>query len=298
MKAVLSPAGAQAELLATMLGGRDQLAELLSGALLPALQAFNVDEKASRDSYREQDGCVVRGEGYLTYGAICTRAQMDPDEPASRNKIDDLLRFGIVHRGLIVRCAACTQVSFVPIEDVATTIRCQRCLADTLLSREGWRSPTREPAWFYDLHPIARQLIIANGHVPLLLSAYLRKKSQLGYTDTSEFELVDADDNRLAETDLLALADRRVCIAEAKSSHSLGTGRALRGAARKRVLAAAIFRADDIILATTARQWESASIDAVKTAISGQEWKSGAPPRLRTITGLGIGPTVDSAADS
>ena len=287
MRVVLSSAGAQADLLATMLGGRQHLAELFSSAIFPALRAFCVQGKSSRDSYPDEDGCVIRGEGYLTYDAICARSAMGPDEPAARDKIDDLLRSGIVHRGLVVRCVACTQVSFVPIEDVATTIRCQRCLAETPLSREGWRRPIREPKWFYDLHPIARQVIVANGHVPLMLSRHLRGGSRLGYDDTSEFELVDHDGNRLAETDLLALADRRVCIAEAKSSQSLGTGRVLRGAAEKRVIAASVFAADEIILATTAYQWESASIDAVRTAISRQRWRSGTPPSLRIITGLG-----------
>ncbi len=51
MAVQLSTAGAHAQVLAKMLGGRAQLSELMSGPLAPALLAFNSNGKTS-DAFR------------------------------------------------------------------------------------------------------------------------------------------------------------------------------------------------------------------------------------------------------
>ena len=174
-----------------------------------------------------------------------------------------LVRAGILHRGLIVDCAECAHVAFVPVENVATTIRCQRCRADNYLTRARWRQPDDEPRWYYDLHPTARAFLESsgNGHVPLLLSRHLRTRSQWGFTDAPEFELLK-NGKPVAEIDLLALADRRLISAEAITTNALGKNRTERmDAARKRVLAAKLLMADQIILATTENSWERLSVE-------------------------------------
>lgn len=287
----LSAAGAHAQLLATMLGARSALADLISGPLLAALQAFNTTG-ATSDAFRDGGGCVVNGEAFLKFQEICNRAGMDAGIEA-RDTIDELLHTGILHRGLITRCTVCTILAFTPIENVASLIRCQRCLSDIPLSRETWRSPVSEPEWFYDLHPTARILLRENGHVPLQLAHYLRSQSGLGFTDAPEFELLTSDGKSEVETDLLALADRQLIIAEAKTVNTFGTGQRLRTAARKRTQAAKIFVADEIVLATSQSSWEGATVTAVKRAIAKENWASGKAPRLRTIVGLGTGSVVD-----
>ena len=95
-------------------------------------------------------------------------------------------------------------------------------LTNNLLQRELWNhQPIEEPTWFYDLHPTARALLRDNGDVPLLLSHHLRSGSERSFADAPEFELFNADGNREAETDLLALVDRQLIIAEAKSNNTL-----------------------------------------------------------------------------
>lgn len=229
---------------------------------------------------------------------MCEKAGIPPDA-AARDQIDQLVGTGILHRGLIVDCAECAHVAFVPIENVATTIRCQRCRADNYLTRARWRLPDDEPRWFYDLHPTARAFLesSANGHVPLLLSRHLSATSQWSFTDAPEFELLD-NGQPVVETDLLALADRRLISAEAKTTNTLSQRRQERNdAARKRVLAAKLLMADRIVLATTKSSWDEASVKSMKSAIYAETWDSGAPPRLRTITGLGTGSVTDRFED-
>jgi hypothetical protein len=276
MSIQLSQAGTQAELLAKMLGGRSELAELVSGPFLPALQAFNATGKTS-DAFPAGGGCVIRDEGYLTFDGICTRAEREPDADA-RDKVDNLLQSGLLHRGLITRCRECTQLSFIPVEDLATHIRCQRCLTTTQLSRDTWGQPVEEPRWFYHLHPTARMMLNGNGHVPLQLSHYLNRSATRGYTDAPEFELVGADGKPEVETDLLALGDRLLITAEAKISDTFGTGSKRTAAARKRVRAAEIFCADQIILATPQDHWDHRTVGAMKHALRAVQWPSGTAP--------------------
>jgi len=209
----------------------------------------------------------------------------------ARDTIDGLLNAGFLHRGLLIVCPACTHAAFIPIEDVATTIRCPRCLHESNLTRDRWRLPVEEPQWYYDLHPIARALLRENGHVPLLLSQHLRCKSDRGYTDAPEFELMVSGDPAV-ETDLLALVDRQLVASEAKSTNTFGNDK--REAARKRVLAARVLVADEIGLATTQDSWEAATIGALKSAIRAETWPSGSIPRVRTISKLGTPQVTDT----
>lgn len=288
MAVQLSTAGAHAQVLAKMLGGRGQLAELISGPLLPALQAFN-RKGSTLKAFPGQEGCVVRDESYLHFPGICSIAGIDPDSTA-RDAIDGLLAAGILRRGLLVICPACTHAAFIPIEDVATTIRCPRCLHESHLTRERWRLPIEEPLWFYDLHLMARILLGENGHVPLLLAQHLKGKSERSFADAPEFELM-VDGEPEAETDLLALADRDLIVCEAKSTNTFDKNKD--AGARKRVLAARVLMADEIVLATTQDNWDSGTTRAMKSAIRAETWQSGTIPRLRIITKLGTPEVTD-----
>ena len=288
MTVKLSTAGAHAQVLAKILGGRAPLTEVISGPLLPALQAFN-RRGDTLGAFPNWEGCVVRDESYLHFSGMCSIAGIDSDS-AARDTIDGLLISGLLHRGLLVICPACTHTAFIPIEDAATTIRCPRCLHASDLTRERWKLPIEEPQWYYDLHPIARALLKENGHVPLLLSEHLRSKSEQSFTDAPEFELVKSG-SPTVETDLLALVDRQLSAFEAKSTNTFGNNK--NAAARKRALAARVLVADEIGLATTEDDWELATINTMKSAIRAETWPSGSRPRLRIISKLGTPQVTD-----
>lgn len=285
MSVRLSTAGTQANVLATMLGTREALTDLVGGELLSALLAFN-RSRSTKFDYPNGEGCIVNSEGYLHFSGICDFAGIEESAEA-RDTIDGLLRAGVLRRGLLTKCPRCQHSAFVHVADLASMIRCQRCLADNALERQLWRLPVEEPTWYYDLHPIARKLLLDNGEVPLLLAHYLRSRTQRGYMDAAEFEMCDSKGVPLSETDLLALADRRLILAEAKSSVSFGSRKERNAIARKRVLAAQVLRVDEIVLATSGPQWDAATIAAMKSAMAEQDWPTGRAPSLRTICSLG-----------
>ena len=286
----LSAAGAQAKSIASLVGGRSDLTKLLAGPLLPGLQAFNrtgasVDAFPIGDGFAKGDGCVINREAFMTFTGFCHAANLDAG-PDARDTVDQLVHGGLLRRGLILQCSTCEHLAFIPVDTVSTVNLCPRCNGTTRLERRSWHWPDSEPSWFYDLHRTARSLLKSNGHVPLALAELLGRDTR-GYSDAPEFELVNRDQTPLVETDLLALTGRELILAEAKSTTSLGRGKELRSAARKRVYAARVFAADQIVLATPEDRWEDSTLNALISAVDSESWPSGQPPRLRIITRLG-----------
>lgn len=149
------------------------------------------------------------------------------------------------------------------------------------MAQAQWRDPVDEPSWYYDLHPVARELLADHGDVPLLLSRHLRSKSRR-YDDVPELELRDASGSPVAEADLIAVCDDEVIIAEAKSNDALaGNTKEVRRAAAKRVRLADMLRADQVILATTRPEWSASSIKEIRSAVTGHTWPAGLRPAVR-----------------
>jgi hypothetical protein len=127
-----------------------------------------------------------------------------------------------------------------------------------------WHPAAAEPKWYYDLHPVARELLADHGEVPLLLSRHLRSTARR-YDDVPELELRDASDKPVAEADLVAVGNDEVIVAEAKSNDALGKNpREVKRAAAKRVMLADVLRADQIILATTQPEWNTSSLTEIR----------------------------------
>jgi hypothetical protein len=259
--------------------------------LLPVLRAFQVSEAQSSAAYPHGEGVVLLNgvrEGYLTFAGMRKFAGDDGTSlGALRDAVDALAARGVVRRGLVLGCATCGRPSFTAIGNLAQVNQCPRCGAANELARQQWRDPVEEPAWYYDLHPVARELLADHGEVPLLLSRHLRSMSRW-YYDAPELELRDAAGSPVAEADLIAASDNSLVIAEAKSNDTLGSNpREIKRAAAKRVKLTDVLRADQIILATTQQVWNASSVTAMRDAVNGHPWGAGLPPSVRLVTGLG-----------
>ena len=289
----LSDAGLRVSILARMAAGRDALVDMLTSPLHPALGAFNATHKSTSAAYPAEEGVVLADGGYLNLTGMALRAGVSPER--ARQLADPLLSAGILRRGLVLRCASCLRPSFLPIDRLGQQYECPRCGSENELVQQRWQSPPDEPLWFYDLHPAARELFGQHGDVPLLLAARLRASSQR-YSDVAELELVDGStDAPLAESDLLAHADGKVLLAEAKSTDTLAdSAKKAKEAARKRVLLASELRADEVIMATTAAAWAPNSIAIMVSAIGAMSWSRGWPPVLRLVTSLGTPTAADA----
>jgi hypothetical protein len=293
----LSPAGRRVEILRRLMGSRGGLAELIASPLLPALHAFQPNARASKGAYPAQDGVVLApGEGLLTFAGIATRAPgLDVDD--LRFDIDTLLERHIMRRGLVLDCGECESPTFVSVDDLAQVNRCPRCGANNELTRPRWREPRDEPTWFYDLHPAARELLRQDGDVPLLLAAHLRGTSR-NYVDIAEVEATASKNAKpLGESDLVALCDDDLVVAEAKSVDNLGRSpREARRTVAKRLAFAQLLRANQLVMATAATDWGAASVTAIREVVSGSPHHAKAPI-VRLVTGLGSEETRDERLD-
>ncbi len=286
----LSSAGRRAEMLRQLWDGRDSFAGSMTGRLLPVLRAFQPSHAQSSDAYPGGEGVVLLNgirEGYLTFAGMLKFAgeSITPDD--LRDDIDGLAARTVVRRGLVLGCGTCGRPSFIAIGNLAQVNQCPRCGTANELARVQWRDPVEEPSWYYDLHPVARELLANHGEVPLLLSRHLRSGSR-HYDDVPELELRDTSGNPAAEADLIAVSDDEVIVAEAKSNDALGgNAKEVRRAAAKRVKLADVLRADQIILATTRPEWSASSITEICSAVTGHTWPARLRPSVRLITGLG-----------
>jgi hypothetical protein len=296
----LSAAGRRAETLRQLWEDREGFVGSMTGQLLPVLRAFQPSHSQSSLAYPGGEGVVLLNglrEGYLTFAGMATFAGDCTSPGALRDGVDALAARRALRRGLVLGCGTCGRPSFIGVGNLDQVNKCPRCGAANELAQRQWRDPVEEPSWYYDLHPVARELLADHGEVPLLLSRHLRSASRR-HDDVPELELRDASGEPVAEADLIAVSDDDLIVAEAKSNDALGgSTREIRRAAAKRVRLADVLRADQIILATTEPQWSASSITEIRRAVTGHTWPAGLQPAVRLITGLGGGHVEDLRLD-
>ncbi|GAA0969561.1 hypothetical protein GCM10009555_016910 [Acrocarpospora macrocephala] len=284
-----SDAGRRTSLLAKMLGGRRQYVDLFGGPLLPAIRAMLATSATSDKAYPDNDGVSLSStEGVLTFAGICARVA-DLDLADVRDQVDAALRAGVLRRGMVLGCATCEQKQFQTIDKLGQRWPCIRCDALNDLDRHAWKLPADEPTWFYDLYPVGRHVLSAHGEVSALLSAYLMKqrKEQRGtFDDVEEVEFLRGKQPQV-EVDLVVYTDDVLTVAECKSPGEL-TGKKGKREVLKKCRAAAWLRADQLLFATTAEEWTSATRVLVRNAVSSfDEWGPLGPPRVDFVAGLG-----------
>ena len=125
--------------------------------------------------------------GFLTFAGIAAAVAPLPAAEV-RQQVDALLRTRLLRRGLVLRCSSCQRLAFVAVNLLQQANACPRCGHVDELTQQRWKEPVEEPAWFYDLHPVARELYEKNGDVPLLIAEYLRGSTRR-FTDLAEIEL-------------------------------------------------------------------------------------------------------------
>jgi Holliday junction resolvase-like predicted endonuclease len=192
----------------------------------------------------------------------------------------------------VLRCSACRNLGFTEVGALGNTNSCTRCGNSTPLTLEAWRQPIADPEWYYELHPIVRDLVRENGHAPLWLAHHIRQGART-YSDIPETNLFVGMSHRpTAEADLVAHVDGRLLIAEVKTTDELdASGAKRKAAAHKRVMWARLVNADEIVLATTSSTWQQSSVEAMRAAMreaaKADVWLPGGTPRLWLVHNLG-----------
>lgn len=279
-----SDAGRHTDILARLWGGREAMTAAIASPIREALASFTPPPQMNQDSYLDDQAVrIIKGRGVLTFTGLRSHWPDSVNDLTVRRAVDELAQQRILRRGLLLRCPDCLRLDFYPVEDLAQQMVCDQCGASVSLIQASWHKPEQEPRWFYDAHPLARGLVPTNSDVPLLLAAHLTANARV-HSHIGEIELTTGKTSD-AETDLIALTDEILSVAEVKTNTNLAAGGRLERAIEKRILAAQVIRADHIILATTRQEWPDATVTAMQNAIKKADWVA-RPPALRLITGL------------
>ncbi|MET8779040.1 hypothetical protein ABZV58_28895 [Nocardia sp. NPDC004654] len=285
----LSSAGHKTAQLARMFADRHAVMDLFAGPLLPALRKMDAEGKSSKICYPQEEGVRIRAHyGVLNFSAF-TAASPESSEEQVRRDLDKALRAGVIRRGLVLRCSVCTEVQFQPIDRIGQRWTCERCDSGNDLDQPAWNRPLQEPRWFYDLHPVGRQLLNDHGEVPIALAAHLARTggAQSAYQDLAEIELV-RDGKAKVELDLIAYRDGVLVIGEAKSAAQLSRKSKKERAQeiRKKCQAAVWLEADELVFATSAAKWTPGTEADIREVAAEFDWPHIGPPVIRMLAGL------------
>ncbi|MBB5911277.1 hypothetical protein BJY24_000144 [Nocardia transvalensis] len=287
----LSSAGQKTAQLARMLGDRAAVVELFAGPLLPALHKMDAKAKRTIDCYPHDEGVRIRaGYGVLNFNGFVVSSPAIT-EPEIRYLLDTALRAGVIRCGLVLRCVVCTEVQFQPIDRLGQRWTCERCDSMNDLDQPAWNLPLAEPRWFYDLHPVGRQLLDDHGDVPIALAAHLAASGEkaLPYHDLAEIELVGQAKSRV-ELDLIAYHDGKLTVGEAKSAAQLNgkNTRERRAEVAKKCQAAVWLEADELVFGTSEPAWTPSAVNNILDSVAAFDWPRIGQPTIRLVAGLGL----------
>jgi hypothetical protein len=274
-----SAAGRYTQATIDLWGGLQPLADDLRRPLTRDLLRAYLSKELSDDT-----GVLLtsRGRRFLSFDQASRASGTEGAD--TRILLDAYIARRVLRRGLILQCQRCGYADWYPLEALGQTFACGRCHHVSLIVQAAWKRPDDgEPNWYYDLDEVVYQALSHNVSAPVLALSKLAEDAQ-SILIRPEADVYDGQD-WLAEVDLWAVIDGRIVVGEAKTVDRLDSTRARerRVAARLATVAQAA-TADQVVLATTAPEWNQESITLMQRALE----RLGAPlPQL-----------VDLSADS
>ncbi|MDP9385609.1 MAG: hypothetical protein M3P50_10335 [Actinomycetota bacterium] len=274
----LSDAGRFYQGLADMAGGLEALVAMLRDpAAYAVLTGFLNTAKAPGRAVLTDGRRYLRS--FECREAIRRSAAGATTSAGTREVLDGLLAAKILSRGLVLKCSRCRHTAFQPLARIGDGFECPRCtVAQPLISAAWCGIPSHEPAWFYRLDELAYQALDKNVRVPALTL------DRLGACSPRARHLWSIElwrhGRRWLELDFVCLADGRVSTGEAKSSGAL-KGKQSQSEVRKTVAGARALQADQVVFATTDRDWSEAVHQAAK-----EHTDVLAPPSPLLLSGL------------
>lgn len=246
-------------------GGLDDCASALreptSDALLNGYQSA-----ASSD---EAPGVYLESisRRFLTLTDVATLAGVSAEQ--ARTTVDQLLERQVLNRGLLLSCERCSHAAFYPLAQVSQTFTCSRCGATASIVQQRWKKPVAEPHWYYALDEVVFQALHLDGWDVVQALAKLRQQAR-SFLWTPQTEFYEGE-HRRGELDILAIADGRVIVGEAKKGDRLGdTARAERQAAARLLGLAEALTADTLVLASRTT-WSQRTRDVIAEAVGSKD---------------------------
>ena len=148
--------------------------------------------------------------------------------------------------------------------------------------------PVDEPIWYYDLHPAMRDLVMRNGHVPLLADVAITREKHLRKVEVlPEFDMRVADRASPREIDLLLMSREYVSVGEAKVTPKFSSNE-VKGKLAALSLGVQLVWADELVLAAYAEGvWDHHLVSScLSDRLRSSPRPDGVVPKIRLITGL------------
>lgn len=262
-----SDAGTQTQLVATRLGSRSELLDVVSSEYVEALRSFKICEKPITDkiAFPTGDGLVIDRWPYPTLEHLFTRVPAHASTGDLPQFVDRLAESSLIRRGTVVRCSECARRSFIGLDDLGNFFMCPRCAARNPLVSARWGPQQLNPTWFLDLNGAFRNVITGNGEISVLAAIELRRSARR-YADVSEVEFAPLDGgSSQGEIDLIAHVDGDIVLVEAKSAGTLGRSKRERTETIvKKLRIAKALRADRLIFATQKSSWPVSELEEAR----------------------------------
>lgn len=280
----ISDAGQRAAAAARLWRGRENLADDLLTFRSFFIEFQTNNGVRSDKRYPLNDGIVVGSEGFLTFeAAVRTLVPTGMVELEVRNSLDRFLEKEVLRRGLILRCLECRELQWIALSELGLTGKCHRCQADIPIKQVTWRDPVGEPKWYYDLHPIIRDLLAQEGDVSVLAGRALQKEFPGGEVIP---EVDFKKEGIVIEMDLVFGSPRFIAIGECKTTSSIPAGQ------RKKKLnnlatVAGILDVDRVILASgEPGAWSDSHKSDLETQLRYIDFANGYVPQVEVLSGL------------
>lgn len=202
----------------SLFGGLDRLSNLLrDGRIIAILDMFlkhhHTGEGATDSSkYRRELTLDTMSNVAISLLSHKSRKKKEETYQFVGKLLKELMEIGAVHSGYILNCTHCNFEEWYPIDEVAETFRCRRCLATQI------RPPS--PSIFFRLNEALYQAYLNNFTVPTLVLDVLNNSSSGSYNFTPQIKL-DAMDTHSPEVDIVAICDGTLTIGEAKSTNKI-----------------------------------------------------------------------------
>lgn len=211
----------------------------------------------------ERVGLATRSERrFLSFDDAVGVSQLSVEE--ARVLLDRLLTRGVVRRGYLLKCRHCLHLDWYELENVGQSFSCRRCRTSNAITRDTWLN-TVEPTPTYDLAEVVYQAFLGNFEVPVAALTRLKDESR-SFGETPELELTDPS-GRKFEVDILAIADGRLIVGEAKANDALGKTKReeVQWLRQFRAFAEAL-TAEEVVFATGANSWREITAQRIDSA--------------------------------
>jgi hypothetical protein len=237
------------------------------------LKKFLDTNKNQTDVFDEGALLSIDRRRYLNFSSM---QKIMGSAEATAQMIDELLRKGIILRGLIFKCKFCRNSDWFAIGQVGQQFDCRRCGRSQYMTRENWfgaDADKYEASFYYKLDEIVFQGLRNDMDTPLLALAAIQERCEESFLFAPEMWFFEGEDQKpWMEADLLCIPDGILTLGEVKSANTIAGTTAEEKASLQNYRELAIrLGARRIVFATGSSAWSSSTQANIDTVFQGSQ---------------------------